>query len=226
MATVDVLDAKGKKVGTHELSPEVFEAEIRPALMHQVVVAMLAARRAGTHATKSRGQVRGGGAKPWRQKGTGRARAGSIRAPQWTGGGVAMGPIPRDHAKRLPKRMKRAALRSALTARAGEGRVTVLDELGFDAPSTKEAVGLLESLGAADDKVLIVIAAPDEILEKSFRNLRHVRVTYGSSLSTYEVLQADRLVFTKDAIGLAGSIRAADDHEAEDAATASEGAGR
>ncbi len=205
MATVDVLDVTGKKVGTQELAPEVFEAEVKPALMHQVVVAMLAARRAGTHATKTRGQVRGGGVKPWRQKGTGRARAGSIRAPQWTGGGVAMGPVPRDHTKRLPKKMKRAALRSALSARAGEGRVTVLDALGFDEPSTREAVGVLDSLGAREEKVLLVISRPDEMVEKAFRNLPNVSVTYGRSLSTYEVLQADRVVFTKDAVALAGS---------------------
>ena len=204
MATVDVLDITGKKVGSEELDAEVFEAQIKPALMHQVVVAGAAAQRAGTHSTKTRADVRGGGKKPWRQKGTGRARAGSIRAPQWTGGGVAHGPHPRDHSQRLPKKMRRAALRSALTAVAGDGKVLVVDAFAFEAPKTKLAVEALAAVGAEGGKVLVVLAAPDEQVQKAFRNLPHVRVTFGRSLATYEVLEADFLVFTREALGQAG----------------------
>ena len=204
MATVDVVDLTGKVVGSEELAPDVFEAEVKPALMHQVVVAGAAAQRAGTHSTKTRAEVRGGGKKPWRQKGTGRARAGSIRAPHWTGGGVAHGPAPRDHTQRLPKKMRRAALRSALSARAADGVVTVVDGLAFDEPKTKRAVEALDVLGASEGRVLLVLDAPDDVIQKAFRNLRNVRISYGRSLSTYEVLQADRIVFTRAALALAG----------------------
>ncbi|HYU58834.1 MAG TPA: 50S ribosomal protein L4 [Actinomycetota bacterium] len=203
MATVDVLDQSGKVVGTRDLDAEVFGAEVRPALMHQVVVAALAARRAGTHATKTRGEVRGGGRKPWRQKGTGRARAGSTRAPHWTGGGVVFGPHPRDHAQRLPKKMRRAALRSALSAQAAEGRIRVVERLSFEEPKTREAAETLRALEAGG-RVLLVLAGPDQVVEKSFRNLPEVRVTYAGGLSTYEVLAADTLLFTADALALAG----------------------
>jgi large subunit ribosomal protein L4 len=205
MATVDVLDATGKVVGKQELAPELFEAEVKPALMHQVVVAGMAAARAGTHSTKTRGEVRGGGVKPWRQKGTGRARHGSIRSPQWTGGGVAFGPKPLDHSQRLPKKMRRAALRSALSAQAADGLVVVVDGFSFETPKTKEASAALEAIGASKGRVLLVLPAPDEVVQKAFRNLPAVRITYAGSLSTYEVLAADRIVFTRDAIGLVGA---------------------
>jgi large subunit ribosomal protein L4 len=216
MATVEVRDPAGKVVGTRELAPEVFDAEVKPALMHQVVLAGLAALRAGTHSTKTRSDVRGGGAKPWRQKGTGRARQGSIRAPQWTGGGVAHGPHPRDHAQRLPKKMKRAALRSALSARARDGRILAVDDLAFDAPRTKAAAEVLEALGVTTGKVLLVLPEPDRTTERSFRNLQHVRVAHVRSLSTYEVLAADHLVFTAGALDRVGAEASAEDGAAEE----------
>lgn len=199
MATVDVLDRTGKKVGDVDLDPAVFEAEVNVPVMHQVVVAGAAAQRAGTHSTKTRAEVRGGGRKPWRQKGTGRARHGSIRSPLWVGGGVAHGPKPREHTKRVNKKMKRLALRSALSGRAREGRIKVLDSLSFEEPRTRDAaevMGALEVFG----RILLVVSGQDEALEKSFRNLGYVRIAYPGNLSTYETLSADWIVFTKDAV--------------------------
>jgi large subunit ribosomal protein L4 len=199
MPKVDVVDQGGKKVGEHELDPAVFDAQVNVPVMHQVVVAGLAAARRGTHSTKTRAEVRGGGSKPWRQKGTGRSRHGSNRSPLWSGGGVAHGPKPRDHSMRVPKKMKRLALRSALTDRAREGKIRILDSLSFDAPKTAEAVALLESLEVLG-RILLVLPKPEETVERSFRNLSHVKVDYPGNLSTYDVLLADWLVFTKDAI--------------------------
>ena len=199
MPKVDVVDQGGKKVGEHELDPAVFDAQVNVPVMHQVVVAGLAAARRGTHSTKTRAEVRGGGSKPWRQKGTGRSRHGSNRSPLWSGGGVAHGPKPRDHSMRVPKKMKRLALRSALTDRAREGKIRILDSLSFDAPKTAEAVALLESLEVLG-RILLVLPKPEETVERSFRNLPHVKVDYPGNLSTYDVLLADWLVFTKDAI--------------------------
>jgi large subunit ribosomal protein L4 len=196
---VDVLDRSGKKVGDHDLDPAVFDVEVNPQVMHQVVVAGMAAQRAGTHSTKTRAEVSGGGAKPWRQKGTGRARHGSNRSPIWVGGGVAHGPRPREYDKRVPKKMKRLALRSALTDRAREGRVKVVDSLDFDRPSTKEAVDVLESI-EAQGLVLLVLDGPQEAVQKSFRNLSHVKMTTPARLGTYEVLAADWIVFTRAAV--------------------------
>lgn len=197
--TVDVMSSEGKKVGQQELDPAVFDVEVNVPVMHQVVVAGGAARRAGTHSTKTRAEVRGGGRKPWRQKGTGRARHGSIRSPLWIGGGVAHGPKPRDHSLRVNKKMKRLALRSALTDRAREGRIRVLDGLSFDEPRTAQAVETLDALGL-HGRILLVIAGPDENVEKSFRNLEYVRIDYPGNLSTYDVLYADQVLFTKDAL--------------------------
>jgi large subunit ribosomal protein L4 len=199
MASVDVVDRSGKKVGDHDLDPAVFDVEVNPQVMHQVVVAGMAAQRAGSHSTKTRAEVSGGGAKPWRQKGTGRARHGSNRSPIWVGGGVAHGPRPREYDKRVPKKMKRLALRSALTDRAREGRVKVVDSLDFDRPSTKEAVDVLESI-EAQGLVLLVLDGPPEAVQKSFRNLSHVKMTTPARLGTYEVLAADWIVFTRAAV--------------------------
>ena len=199
MPKVDVVDQGGKKVGEHELDPAVFDAQVNVPVMHQVVVAGLAAARRGTHSTKTRAEVRGGGSKPWRQKGTGRSRHGSNRSPLWSGGGVAHGPKPRDHSMRVPKKMKRLALRSALTDRAREGKIRILDSLSFDAPKTAEAVALLESLEVLG-RILLVLPKPEETVERSFRNLPHVKVDYPGNLSTYDVLLADWLVFTKEAV--------------------------
>jgi large subunit ribosomal protein L4 len=222
VATIDVLDARGKKTGSRELAPAVFEAPVNVPLMHQVVVAGLAGLRSGTHAAKTRGDVRGGGKKPWRQKGTGRARQGSIRAPQWAGGGVAHGPVVRDHAMRVNKKMKRGALRAALTDALASGKLAVLGEIVFDEPKTKQAVEILDALDA-DGRVLVVLARPTDTgaIEKSFRNLDHVRVSYAGGLGTYDVLLADRVVLTTDALDAleGGSAPTADGspHGGEDA---------
>jgi large subunit ribosomal protein L4 len=201
MPRVQVVDASGKKVAQRELAPEVFEARVSVPLMHQVVVAGMAAVRRGTHATKTRGEVSGGGRKPWRQKGTGRARQGSIRAPQWSGGGVAHGPHPRDHSMRVNKKMKRGALRSALTDALTSGKVSVVDELSFDEPKTRRAAEVIEAL-ELEGAVLLVLPGPssDGIVERSFRNLASVRVAYVPALAVYEVLAADRVLFTQGAL--------------------------
>ncbi len=196
MATVDVLDLSGKKVGTEELDAEVFEAKVRTSLMHQVVVAGAAAQRAGTHSTKTRAEVRGGGRKPWRQKGSGRARQGSIRAPHWRGGGVALGPKPRSYAQKTPKKMIRAALRSALSDRAADGKVLVIDGWGIDAPSTKAAVAALRAL-ETEGRVLVVLAEADGAAWKSFRNVPEVHPVLARELNAYDVLVSDYVVFTR-----------------------------
>lgn len=203
MATVDVLSMAGKKVATRDLSAEVFEAKVSVPLMHQVVVAGMASLRRGTHGTKTRGEVSGGGRKPWRQKGTGRARQGSTRAPQWTGGGVVHGPQPRDHAMRVNKKMKRSGLRSALTDALQSGKLVVLEDLGFETPKTKEAVDVIAALELAG-KVLLVLPSPSETgaVEKSFRNVEGIRIAYARSLGVYEVIAADRVVFTQSALDL------------------------
>jgi large subunit ribosomal protein L4 len=199
MATVEVRDVQGEVTGTRELPAELFEAPVNTAVMYQVVVAGAALQRAGTHSTKTRGEVSGGGVKPWRQKGTGRARQGSIRAPHWTGGGVAHGPKPRDHAKRVNKKMRRLALRSALTDAAASGKLAAVQGLAFDGPRTKDAVAIMRALDLRGN-VLLVLPAPDEAVERSFRNLPEVRVVFPGNLSTFDVLYADRVVFTAEAL--------------------------
>lgn len=196
MEAVDVIDVSGAKAGTVELEDAVFGVEPNVPLMHQVVTAQLAARRSGTQSTRTRAEVAGGGAKPWRQKGTGRARAGSIRAPHWRGGGVALGPKPRSYAQRTPKKMIKAALFSALSDRAGEGSVLVVDEWSFDAPSTKAAVKFLSAIEATG-RVLVVIDPADQMAIKSFRNLGQVHVCAPRELNAYDVLVADVVVFAK-----------------------------
>ena len=199
VVNVEVRDQAGKKVGEQQLDAKIFGGTVNVALMHQVVTAGMAAQRSGTHSTKTRAEVSGGGKKPWRQKGTGRSRHGSSRSPIWVGGGIAHGPKPKDYDKKVPKKMKRLSLLSALTDLAGEDRIMIVDGLSFDAPSTKEALGVLENL-KADGLVLLVLAAPDELVEKSFRNLSQVRVAYAGNLGTHEILYADWVVFTKDAL--------------------------
>ena len=197
--SVDIVDSKGDKTGSVELPPEIFDVEPNIPLMHQVVVAQLAAARQGTHSTKTRGQVRGGGRKPYRQKGTGRARQGSIRAPQFTGGGVVHGPQPRDYTQRTPKKMKAAALRSALSDRARNGRVHVITEfLVADKPSTKQALAGLRNL--TDRKALVVVGRGDELTVRSLRNLPETRLLPADQLNTYDVLATDDVVFTADAL--------------------------
>jgi len=197
MATIDVLEVTGKKAGTRDLSGALFEAPVNVSLMHQVVVAGLAGIRAGTHSTKTRGEVSGGGKKPWRQKGTGRARHGSIRSPQWSGGGVAHGPTPHDHDQRINKKMRKGALRSALTDALGSGKLAVVKELAFDEPKTREAIAVLEALDLRG-RILVILPEPTEAgtVERSFRNLRTVKVAYAGGLGVYDLLRADRVLFT------------------------------
>jgi large subunit ribosomal protein L4 len=200
MAKVEVKNAAGKKAGTVELPADVFDVEVNVPLIHQVVVAQLAAARQGSHNTKSRGEVSGGGRKPYRQKGTGRARQGSIRAPQFAGGGVVHGPTPRDYAQRTPKKMKAAALRGALSDRARHGRVHVI--AGFvdgDTPSTKSALAALTAV-TESAQVLVVAARGDDVTVRSLRNAPQVHLLTPDQLNTYDVLCADDVVFTQSAL--------------------------
>jgi large subunit ribosomal protein L4 len=216
MAALDVLNASGEKAGSVDLPDEVFAVQVNVPVMHRVVRAQLAAARAGTHSTRTRAEVRGGGKKPWRQKGTGRARQGSIRAPQWTGGGVVFGPKPRDHAERVNKKEKALALRSALSDRRAGGNLVVLDALDFDEPRTKRAVGLLDALGLADRKVLLVVDGLEEAAIKGFRNLPRVHLLTFDQLNTYDVLASDVVVFTRDSLDAfcgRGAPRARDEAE-------------
>ncbi len=200
MTAVDVIDATGKKSGTAELPAEIFDVTVNIPLIHQVVVAQLAAARQGTHKAKRRGEVSGGGRKPYRQKGTGRARQGSTRAPQFTGGGVVHGPLPRDYSQRTPKKMKAAALRGALSDRARGGKVHVLASLGSgDTPSTRTAIAALNQVGDAG-KALVVIARDDVVSWKSVRNVPGVHVIAPDQLNTYDVLVNDDIVFTTDSL--------------------------
>jgi large subunit ribosomal protein L4 len=180
------------------LPEAIFGIQPNIPVMHQVVTAQLAAARAGTHATKGRAEVSGGGSKPWRQKGTGRARQGSSRAPHWRGGGVAHGPQPRSYRQRTPKKMVWLALRSALSDRAAAGMVTVVDDWGFAAPRTKDAIAALDAAGvAADERVLVVLRRDDDVAWRSFRNLGdRVDIVVVEELNTYDVLVADRVIFT------------------------------
>ena len=224
MTSVDVRSAKGRKTGTVELPAEIFDVQVNVPLIHQVVVAQLAAARQGTHSTKTRGEVRGGGRKPYRQKGTGRARQGSIRAPQFTGGGVVHGPTPRDYAQRTPKKMKAAALHGALSDRAQHGRVHVV--AGFvdgDTPSTKSALAVLAKVTQRAN-VLVVFDRADELTVKSLRNAPQVHLIAADQLNTYDVLCSDDIVFTKAALEafLSAKASAAASGEATPAETTEE----
>jgi large subunit ribosomal protein L4 len=205
MASLDVKDAAGKKTGSVTLDESVFGIEPNGPVLHQVVTAQLAARRAGTQSTKTRAEVRGGGAKPWKQKGTGRARQGSIRSPQWRGGGVALGPKPRSYSQKTPKKMVKLALRSALSDRAAEGKVAVVD-WGFDAPKTKDGLAALAKLGL-EGKVLVVLGDGDTNVALSFRNLQDVQLIKASELNAYDVLVNDWVVFTSDTLPTADAPR-------------------
>ncbi|RKN08128.1 50S ribosomal protein L4 [Streptomyces radicis] len=195
---IDILSPAGEKAGTVELPPEIFDAKVSVPLMHQVVVAQLAAARQGTHKTKTRGEVRGGGKKPYRQKGTGRARQGSVRAPQFTGGGVVHGPVPRDYSQRTPKKMKAAALRGALTDRARHDRIHVVTGVVDGEISTRAARTLLGRISDRK-KLLLVAERTDETAWRSARNLPQVHLIDPGQLNTYDVLESDDVVFTKAA---------------------------
>jgi large subunit ribosomal protein L4 len=222
---VDVYDAEGSTAGTVELDPALFEAPVNVPVLHQVVTAQLAAARAGSAKTKSRGEVRGGGAKPWRQKGTGRARQGSIRSPQWAGGGVAHGPTgQQNHRKRVNKKVKRLALASALSDRAGSGDVRVVRDFGLTEPRTRDAVALLDKLELTGRTVLVVLAERDDLIARSFRNLRYTHVLTAGQLNVHDLLTHDVVLFAEAALDRIGGGRraaaatAAHDTVADDAA--------
>ncbi|MDH6208044.1 MAG: 50S ribosomal protein L4 [Aurantimicrobium sp.] len=199
VTTLDVVDLKGKKAGSVELPAELFDVTVNVPLIHQVVVAQLAAARQGTHKVKSRGEVSGAGRKPFKQKGTGRARQGSIRAPHMTGGGIVHGPTPRSYAQRTPKKMIAAALLGALSDRARGGRLHAVTAFGENAPSTKVASDFLNTI-AKSKNVLIVLERNDELSLKSVRNLPNVHVLNSDQLNAYDVLVSDDIVFTQEAI--------------------------
>lgn len=201
MATQTLVRAGGGSAGEVELDPAVFEAKVLPHLFHAEVRRQLSRRRAGTHSTKNRAAVSGGGIKPWRQKGTGRARQGTIRAPQWAGGGVAFGPVPRDYEHALPKKVRRAALRGALSLRVREGALIVADALEVSEPKTKQGVSLLAGLGFdGSQKVLVVIEQENTLLERSLRNLPWVNVIRVAGLNTYDVLRHSKLLTSRAAV--------------------------
>ena len=199
MPTVALYNTDGKKVGDIELNESVFGAEIRPDVMHEVVVNYLANQRQGTQSTKTRTEVSGGGIKPWRQKGTGRARQGSIRAPQWVGGGVALGPKPRDYRYTLNKKVRRLALKSALSSKVVDGDIIVLENLAVDSIKTKNITTILKNLNV-EDKALIVLPELDKNVYLSARNIEGVKTTYVGEINTYEVLKYTKLIVVKDAV--------------------------
>ena len=199
MATVEVKDATGKQVGKAEVADSVFAIEPNTYAVHQVVRSQMAARRQGTHDTKGRSEVRGGGAKPWRQKGTGRARQGSIRAGQWTGGGVIFGPTPRSYAFRVPNKVVKLAMRSVLSAKRADGELYVIEGFGLDTPSTKTAAAVLKALGI-DKRVTVVVANDDANAIKSLRNIPTVRVITASQANTYDLVDNVSVLFTRPAL--------------------------
>jgi large subunit ribosomal protein L4 len=200
MTTLDVVTADNKKAGSVELSAAIFEAPVKPDLLHAEVCRQLARRRAGTHSTKNRSAVSGGGAKPWRQKGTGRARQGTTRAPQWAGGGVVFGPVPRSYEHSVPKKVRRAALMGALSLRREEGAITVVDSFDLPEFKTKRVAEILNGLSLRPGGVLIVIDEANEKLETSARNLPNVGVIRVAGLNVYDVLRHPKLLLTQAAV--------------------------
>ncbi|MEE1227618.1 MAG: 50S ribosomal protein L4 [Lachnospiraceae bacterium] len=198
MASVSVYNMEGAQVGTVELSDSIFAVEVNEHLVHQAVVAQLANKRQGTQKAKTRSEVRGGGRKPWRQKGTGHARQGSIRAPQWTGGGMVFAPVPRDYSVKVNKKEKAAALKSVLTSRVNEQKFFVLDELKVENFSTKAVKAVLDNLKV--EKALIVTKDKDEVVVKSASNLPKVMTSDAASINVYDILKYDTMVITKDAV--------------------------
>jgi large subunit ribosomal protein L4 len=218
--TANLVGTGGRRSGSVELPADVFDAQANIPLMHQVVVAQLAAARQGTHKTKTRGEVSGGGRKPYKQKGTGRARQGSIRAPQFTGGGVVHGPMPRDYSQRVPKKMKAAALRGALSDRARGGRVHVVESfVDGETPKTKAALATLHAV-TESARVLVVLDRDDDVNWLSLRNAPEVHLIVADQLNTYDVLVADDVVFTRDALeeflGVAPAVTEVEPSEDED----------
>ena len=199
MPKVNVYNMLGEQVGEIELKDDVFGIEVNQHVVYEVVKNQLANRRQGTQSTKTRAEVRGGGRKPWRQKGTGRARAGSSRSPVWTGGGVAFAPKPRDYSYKVPKKVKRLAMKSALTSKVENNEIIVIDELNFDAPKTKDMTNLLKKLNA-DRKALIVTAEKNENVIRSANNIPAVQTTVVNNLNVYDILNHNSFIITKDAV--------------------------
>ena len=198
MANVSVYNMEGNEVGSIELNDAIFGAKVNKHLVHKAVVQQLANKRQGTQSTKTRSEVRGGGRKPWRQKGTGNARQGSIRSPQWVGGGVVFAPKPRDYSFKLNKKEKQAALKSALTSKLVEDKLVVLDELKFDEIKTKNMVTVLKNLNA--DRALIVLGEKDDNVRLSARNIPYIRTVLSNSVNVYDIIKYDTLILTKDAV--------------------------
>ena len=207
MANATILNANGKEAGKVELAPALFDAPVNEALIHQAVIRQLAGKRTGTADTLTRGGVHGGGKKPWRQKGTGRARQGTRSAPHWTGGGVVFGPHPRGYEQRMPSKMRRAALQGVLSGKAADGALRVVEGFGMEEIGTR---AFAERLVAwkAEGKVLVVLPAREPIVERSCRNLREVRVLLADSLNVVDLLEADTIVFTADALARAQEVYA------------------
>jgi large subunit ribosomal protein L4 len=205
MPSTPLYDRTGKTVGDVELSDELFAAPVHTAVLHQVVTAQLAARRTGTSDTKTRGEIRGGGRKPYRQKGTGRARQGTVTAPHYRGGGVVFGPHPRSYEQRLPRKMKRLALRGALTAKLGDDQLKVIDSFGLEAIKTRELAGVLRALDATG-RVLVVAPGRDQTLERSARNLPRVDIILADSLNVVDLLNADLVLIEQPALAKMESV--------------------
>ncbi len=215
MATLDVVTLENKKSGSVDLTSTVFEAPVRTDLLHAEVRRQMAQRRSGTHSTKTRAAVSGGGAKPWRQKGSGRARQGTTRAPQWKKGGVVFGPVPRSYEHALPKKVRGAALRSALSHRLAEGDITVVDSIDLDSYKTQRVVEILRGLSLGGVSVLIVIDAKDEHLQRSARNLPGVTVLLVEGVNVYDVLRHQKLLVTKPALAAIESRFAGESRESD-----------
>jgi large subunit ribosomal protein L4 len=199
MPNVALYNISGKQVGEIELNENIFGANVNIEAMHQVVKMYLANQRQGTQSTLTRAEVRGGGIKPWRQKGTGRARHGSIRSPQWRHGGIVFAPKPRSYRYSVPKKIKRIAMKSALSSKFNDNNIVVLEELNFDAPKTKQVVSLLQNL-KVDSKTLIVVADNNENIVKSARNIEGVKTAFVNTLNVYDILKYDKFIITRDAV--------------------------
>ncbi|MBI5188617.1 MAG: 50S ribosomal protein L4 [Nitrospirae bacterium] len=199
MPECEIRDRNNNPVGKINLPDDIFGVQAKQSVLHEAVINFLANQRQGTHATKTRGLVSGGGRKPWRQKHTGRARAGSIRSPLWRGGGIVFGPEPRDYSYKLPKKVRRLALKTALSAKMADGEITIIDGFSINMPKTKDMVAILKNLGLEGKSTLIVIPGKDEALMLSVRNIPNVKVMKVSDLNSYDVVVHDRLLMTKDA---------------------------
>jgi len=203
---VELKDMNNNIIGKLNLKDEVFGLETRPAILHEGVTNYLANQRQGTHATKTKGLVRGGGRKPWKQKHTGRARAGSNRSPLWRGGGIIFGPMPRDYSYNLPKKVKKIAMKTALSMKVSNGAITVIDGFSLKQPKTKDMIATLKNLGLEGEKVLIVTHEKDEVVTLSARNIPGVKVMRASDLNSYDVIISNKLLMTRDAISRLGAV--------------------